>query len=136
MIATRLDRKYPRRGYIYHRNGTMRVNRKTRFFEGDEISRFGWSVTIRQYVNHRKNVRINCAGTFTSAVKMTVEWSGERWRRKRRKERVKSGLLAEDCKGWPLLSFQIISSHYSSKTSTIKRGQTDPATAAWLLKAT
>lgn len=88
------------------------------------------------HVNHRKNVRINCAGTFTSAVKMTVESSSERWRRKRRKERVKSGLLAEDCKGWPLLSFQIISSHYSSKTSTIKRGQTDPATAAWLLKAT
>lgn len=28
MIPTHLDRKYPKRGCIYHRNGTMRVNRK------------------------------------------------------------------------------------------------------------
>lgn len=28
MIPAHLDRKYPKRGCIYHRNGTMRVNRK------------------------------------------------------------------------------------------------------------
>lgn len=71
------------------------------------------------------------------ALKMTPESTGAAGGvQTGERERVKSGLLAEDCKGRPLLSFQIISCHYSSKTSSIKRGQTDPATAAWLLKAT